>query len=149
MKLKYIMIILGILLLVGCSNSDSEENKQADKTDAEQSEPTKLDQNASIDFKEVIITIVDQKNVTIEGKIKAKNASAFYRVEHDSVLVDETELDFKQMDEGWSDFDIKLTLSDKVVESGKLPALKLYGKDKYGNELYPNYLPIDYIRQSY
>src|SRR5699024_9545723 len=99
-------------------------------------------------FRKIDVTIVDQTDVHITGEAKGPADVLYYKVELDDVLIEETELTLDQASE-WSEFAIDLTLSSDTVESGDIPVLVLYGKDEDGNMLQPNYIGIDYVRQSY
>lgn len=151
MKLKRIVLVFlsGIVLLTGCSDGADKQTKVDEPSEQTERQDNAVSMDDSgFNFRNIDVTIVDQTDVHIRGEAKGPSDVIYYKVELDEVLVEETELPLDHTGE-WNAFAIDLTLTDDTVESGDIPVLMLYGKDEAGNIVQPNYIGIDYVRQSY
>jgi len=59
------------------------------------------------------------------------------------VIIEEAHLSLDDPQNGWSDVEITLDLTDKYSNNEEPPIIVLYGKNSEGEIVNTNYIPID------
>ncbi|WP_163972018.1 putative periplasmic lipoprotein [Oceanobacillus halotolerans] len=145
---KYLLLLMSVIFLMACSDEGAEKEQQDDSSQETEEDVTESsDDGTTAIFQNIDIRIVNKQKVSVTAEAKATNDVIYYKVEHDGKdIIEETEV---TLEEEWQEFNISITLPDDVVETEVVPVLMLYGKNEAGEMVNPNYVPIDFIRQSY
>lgn len=136
MKYWYIIIVL-FIMLTACGNRDEEV---IEPVDPEQQE---IQTTESVMFQEMDIT-TDGEQIHIIGQVKTSGNVFFYRIEQDNeVIQEEKKVELEAETEAFQRFEIMTSLSSDILEQAEPPFIVMYGKDEDGEEVNPNYVPID------
>lgn len=134
--MRFLFMIIVAIMLVGCSSGDNETpevNEPNEQADTKSS--------ISVNFRNIEVTMEDFQFHML-GEVNASEDSFYYIIEQgEEVLQEEKKIELDQ--EGWNDFEIDGELPENVVEQSEPPIILLYGKDKNGELVNPNYIPID------
>ncbi len=129
------MMIVLVVLLVGCNN---QTNETADNNEDEQSN------EASVNIRNVEVKVQDDLQATITGEASLFESGLYYVLEQgDTELLSEEEIVLESNPHGFSTFEILLDIPQDSISKEQAPVVKLYGKNASGEEVNPNYVPID------
>ncbi|WP_339228798.1 hypothetical protein NSQ77_03275 [Oceanobacillus sp. FSL K6-2867] len=124
--MRYFMLATIVFLLAACGD----DNPAVENTN-------------SVVFQN--IDIVSKGNeFVLTGEVIAAEGEFFYIIEQgDKQIFEERRISAPQESGDWGKFEIKEQLSNAMIESNDPPILMLYGKNKDGEIVNPNYIPVD------
>jgi len=151
--MRYLIPLLMVLMLtlVGCSNSD--ENQDKDDTENAESKTVENQEGGeeqtndfarfhNIDF------LLGVDDVKITGQAEATNNEVFYEVtQGDETVIGETKIPLEHKDKDWTKFEFEFDLTKDMEESEDALVVVFYGKDEEDQIINSNYLPIDFNMQ--
>lgn len=130
--MKYVGLIILAFVLVGCNNQQKPTVTAPDTNEAED--------QIVVAFKNVEVE-VEGRQIHLTGEANADNNGIFYQLtQGEKVLEKETDI---ILDDG--KFDVKFMLSKDAAEEEEAPIIMLYGKGSNGDEINPNYIPVNVI----
>lgn len=130
--MKYFIMIAAALMLAACSDSAEQEVKNND-----------TEESASVSFRNVDVK-TDGNQVHLTGQVSAAEGEFFYKAEQgEEILIEEKHIEAEGGTHGWSEFSVEITLPDGSAKKEEAPVVTLYGKNKNGKAINPNYVPID------
>lgn len=131
---KYVILLLTALVLAGCSDASEKAEEQSNNNSVT---------NASVSFRNVDVK-TESNQVFLTGEVRATEGEFFYTVEQGGAeLIDENHMEVEEEPHGWSGFSLEITLPDGTAADAEAPVVTLYGKNKDGKAINPNYVPID------
>lgn len=123
---QMLLFLLLVVLLVGCSNTDGSNS----------------DSTNTIDIRNVDVQ-VEELTASLVADVKTSSDKIFYRVElGEEVLQNEERIQLNGHAE-WKPFELGVTLPEKVMKVKDAPIFVIYGKSENGEEINPNYIPIE------
>ncbi|OZU87977.1 hypothetical protein CIL03_14845 [Virgibacillus indicus] len=130
--MKYLIMIVTALMLVACSESAEDEMINNDTEESD-----------SVSFRNVDVK-TDDNQVHLTGQVSAAEGEFYYTAEQgEEKLIEENHVEVEEGTHGWSEFSLEITLPDGTAEKEEAPVVTLYGKNKTGKVINPNYVPID------
>ncbi|TQS75836.1 hypothetical protein DX933_06095 [Ornithinibacillus gellani] len=136
---KYLSILfISLLIIAGCNGQKSEEAKPKNTNEnkaADTDQSTAAFQN---------IEVVHQgEGVIFTGEAKATNQAIYYKiVQGEKTVLEEKQLKLKEADE-WESVEWTVEVTDEMKDNPETPIIHLYGKNKQGEPVNPNYVPVD------
>lgn len=132
--MRYIISGLVLLMLVGCGSGEDS---------ASETEEGQEEEEASLQLRNIEVTVEDGQ-VQLTAQASAEDGEIYYTLEQgEKVLIEETSLTLGEGHYGWSDLDLELELPENAGESGEAPIIKVYGKNEVGEQVNPNYIPVE------
>lgn len=133
--MKYIISILSLFIIIGCSTSDDIKETENEPEEVVQSD-------VSIRFSEMNPSIEDDM-LSVEGETKTEEDKFYYTLEIDEkVVVEEEEVVLADEGKEWRAFEIKEIIDVNEIEDGKFPIIKVYAKD--GERIInPSFIPLE------
>lgn len=134
-KLLTVTLFMMLAVLTACGSS-AEENEDAENNGQQQSEET-----VSVIFRHIDLKVEDHEYV-LTGEVQSMT-EVYYTIEQEGeVLQEEERLELEDSTE-WTSFEISGELPESVDQSKEPPVIVLYGKNEQGEQINPNYIPID------
>ncbi|PAV29224.1 hypothetical protein CIL05_12570 [Virgibacillus profundi] len=129
--MKYIILLLTAIMLIGCAESQ-EPNTE-----------TETQESATVNFRNIDVQI-EANQINLAGEANTEEDEIFYTVDHgEQMIVEETNIQLDEGTHGWSSFELEITLPEKSADKIEAPIVTLYGKNKAGKVMNPNYIPVD------
>ncbi|WP_404458756.1 hypothetical protein [Oceanobacillus kapialis] len=138
--MKKIMIVMVIILLAGCSNTQ-ENNERTEESANEHEQET----DVSVSIQNLDVQVNDKAmEAIITGEASLSGSDLYYTLEQgDRELAIEESVELEANAHGLSSFEISVEIPEETSSGEQPPVVKLYGKNNSGEEINPNYIPID------
>lgn len=131
-KVRYLLAIMFLFLLAACGEEAAPAERNGD-----------TQQEVSVSFRNLDIQVEDTSFV-LTGEVNAKENIFYYAVKQGkNELISEESIEVAKEGASWTGFEITGQLPEEAVESKDAPIIMLYGKTADGEEINPNYIPID------
>ncbi|WP_100011444.1 hypothetical protein [Lentibacillus sediminis] len=131
--MRYIIIALALLMLAGC---DSGEDTASETEEGQEEE-------ASLQLRNIEVT-VENGHALLTAQANGDAEEIYYTLEQgEEVLIEETSLSLGEGHYGWSDVELELKLPENAGDSGEAPVITVYGKNEAGEQVNPNYIPVE------
>lgn len=134
MKIKYFLFIICLFILAAC-----EEEPAPGETNEtnESSEP-----EISVSFRNLDVQTED-KSFVLTGEVNTQENVFYYIVKQgENELLSEQQVDISEA-ASWAEFEITGEIPEEALQAEEAPIITLYGKTTAGEEINPNYIPID------
>ncbi|HLQ97394.1 MAG TPA: Gmad2 immunoglobulin-like domain-containing protein [Candidatus Dormibacteraeota bacterium] len=151
--MRYLISLLMVLMLtlVGCSNSDQNQDKDdTENVESKTVEKQEDGEEQTSDFARFhnIDFLLGVDDVKITGQAEATNNEVFYEVaQGDETIIAETKIPLEHKDEDWTKFEFEFDLTEEMESSEDALVVVFYGKDDGDQIINSNYLPIDFNMQ--
>src|SRR5699024_7420332 len=127
---KALIIILALLFLAACGNDKANNNGENDSN------------QETISFRNIDI-VLEGDDVLISGEMNSWDGNFYYHVLSGEKQIIEEEKVEKNQIHFWANFEISLSKEELQSLTEDVPHIVLYGKDDSGEDIDPNYVPID------
>lgn len=126
-----ILFLLLLFILAACGG----ETPTEESIEPEEERPAVNFRNLDMEVEDIIFMLT--------GEVQTTEQTLFYIVmQGEETLLGEQAVEISSDDE-WVSFEIADELSDEAREGEDSPILTLYGKSNDGQQINPNYIPID------
>lgn len=145
--MKYLMILLvTLLVLVGCGNKGKDDAhtmpKDSEKPKIEEQDESTTQELA--EFKEIDVKI-ENDEVKMTGKANVSNDNLYYSVQQEDKEVYKEKKVVLDGSSTWVSFSVNISIKEVPDQTGVI-VIELYGKDKQGERINPNYIPVDLVQ---
>lgn len=132
MKIKYFLFIICLFILAACE----EDSVPAGNNESSETE-------ISVSFRNLDVQ-TEASSFMLTGEVNADENVFYYTVKQgENELLSEQSIDISEEAAGWSEFEITGEIPEEALQEEETPIITLYGKDAAGEEINPNYIPID------
>lgn len=126
-------MLIVILMIAGCGGIDEKNNDNESEV-----EPDK----ESVVFRQIDV-IVDSDQIKVSGEVKSWDGTFYYHIlQGEEIVLDEDRFTSEHIG-FWTPFIIELEKEDINQLREEIPHIALYGKNEAGEQINPNYVPID------
>jgi hypothetical protein len=141
---KMLLLLFAVMLLAGCGSKDEQPTETEQNTD---DAPSTDVEGAAVQFNNIDITTPNGK-IVVKAEAKAVNDEFFYVLKYgDQVVVDETKVQLDPDKNGWGNFNLEVDQPTDKQTKEQIPVFTFYVKNKAGEMVSPNYVPVDVAQE--